>query len=128
MVVCCIGPEYLSAEAAPFDPPDMPTILFFILFCDLLNVGVGGSHLFSVSYSPFLPVQISYFLWHALANSNPSYPSLKLRMEDDGAVMHTKVHRYPFEFPAVIFIQFAGIIDLIGGQFVPRVICVVHSA
>lgn len=126
--MCCIGPEYLATEAASFDPPDMPTIPCFILFCDLLNVCVGGGHLFSVSCSPFLPVLISYLLWHALANSNPSYPSLKLRMEDDGAVMHTKVHRYPFKFPAVILIQFAGFIDLIGGQFVPRVICVVHSA
>jgi hypothetical protein len=106
----------------------MPAIFFFILLCDLLDVGVRGGHLLSVSGSPFFPVQIGYLLRHALANSNPSYPPLKLRMEDNGAVMHTKVHRYPFELPAVVFIQFASLIDLIGGQFVPRVICVVHSA
>jgi hypothetical protein len=126
--MCCIGPEYLSAEAAPFDPSHMPAIFFFILLCDLLDVGIGGGHLLSVSGSPLFPVQIGYLLRHALANSNPSYPSLKLRMEDDGAVMHTKVHRYPFELPAVVFIQFASFINLIGGQFVPGVICVVHSA
>lgn len=90
--MCCIGPEYFSAEAASFDPSDMLTVIFFVLLCDLLNVCVRSSHPFSVSGFPLFSVKICYLLGHALANSNPPYPSLKLGVKNDGAMMYMKVH------------------------------------
>jgi hypothetical protein len=70
----------------------MLTIIFFVLLCDLLNVCVRGGHPFSVSGFSFFSVKVRYLLGHALANSNPSYPSLKLGVKNDGAMMHMKVH------------------------------------
>ena len=114
MVVCCIGSEYLPAEAASPDPSSMGAIFSFLLLCHLLNECVGSRHLFFIPLPTPFPILVSYLLRHALANPHSPYPSLKLGMEDNGAVMHMEMHRYPFKFPSFVFVEFSGFIDLAG--------------
>lgn len=90
--MCCVGPEYLAAEAAPSDPSDVCATFSSLLFGHLLDECVGGGHLLSVSLFASFSVLICNLFRHALANPHPPYPSLKLGVEDNGAVMHTEMH------------------------------------
>ena len=112
--MCCIGPKYFSAETTSPDPSNMSTIFGFLLLCHLLNECVGGGHLFSIPLPTPFPILVSYLFGHALTNPHSPYPSLKFGMEDNGAVMHMEIHRYPFKFPSFVFIEFSGFIDLAG--------------
>jgi hypothetical protein len=138
MIVCCSRiPSMSSAETAAFDPSQMVSAGLSFSFLARRSVGCRrrrwSSCFTEISGSPPFSIQIGYSLAAcAWANSRALriHPLKLAGVEADGARdAHFEVHlAIHLNLPAVVLRTACELHrNLIGGQFVPWVIRVVHS-
>ena len=80
---CGIGPDNLIADAAPFDPPHMLTIIFSLNLGRQSDEVVGFSQLLLVFLLLSLPVYVSDLLRHVFEDPHSPHPAVVPNVEDD---------------------------------------------
>lgn len=113
MVMCRIGPEYLSADAAAFNPSHMLAAEHLLVVGGSLDVVVCAAHRFAILLLFYLFAYFGDLLRHVSGYSDSPHPAVGSGVESYGLVADLEIYAQPQNLPAFILEIPPSVLDLL---------------